>query len=81
VQEGRGDEVLLLVRSDNSEAAHQRLVMAAMQWSLRSRASRRRWPNGAREKRSGWWPPLVMSKRSNKEASPRGAAMTGGHRR
>jgi hypothetical protein len=28
VQEGRGDKALPLVRSDNSEAAHQRQAMA-----------------------------------------------------
>jgi hypothetical protein len=76
VLEGRGDEALLLVWLDNLEAAHR---WRAKRWLVRSRAARRRRLNIARGKQNGWWPPLVMSRCRDREASPCGAATTNGH--
>jgi hypothetical protein len=47
---------------------------------VRSRAARRQRLTGARGKRNGWWPALVMSRHRDKEASPRGTVVTGGVR-
>jgi hypothetical protein len=80
IQEGRGDEALRLVWSDNSEAAHRWLATTgevAVSAEYSSKEAAVEWCEG--EAKWGW-PPLVMCRRTHQEASPRVASMTGSHR-
>jgi hypothetical protein len=68
----------------SGRTTRRQLISGWLRWVKQrlvwSRAARRRWSNGARGKRNGWWPPLVMSRHRDNEASPHGTAMTSGVR-
>jgi hypothetical protein len=54
VQEGRGDKVLLLVRSDSSEVGHRRRVTMGKAAVGADQSSEEVELNGGREEQSGW---------------------------
>jgi hypothetical protein len=78
VQEGRGDGALLLVRLDNSKAAHRWLALVGEAAAGVEQSSEEPWSNCGRGKRNRRLSPVVTSEHRDKGANPRGAATIGG---